>query len=159
MSIYFYFLLLQKLLFTLITIQMFLIRPLRCFLVILLVSFSGFSCINDHEIPVKVPAKIKTVEMIFAFPSTFKLQFEDLGNIPVTEYGILLSKGISGFLTPVPTFADEVFIFTSPVDLSVKSQVYVTSTSYADVNYRAYAKLEDGTIVYGEVLKYRFQPG
>lgn len=124
----------------------------------LFLSLLVFSCTKDHELPVKIPAKIKTLEFIHGVPtSTFKVQFVDLGNIPITEYGIAMSKGLSGQLEPNPTVANEVLVFSAPpVDLNIKTQTY--SQNIADVNYRAYARLSDGTVVYGDIIKYRFQP-
>lgn len=133
-------------------------RLLLKFSAILFLSILVFSCAKDHEIPVNMPAKIKTLEFIHGVPtSTFKVQFEDLGNIPIVEYGIAMSKGISGQLEPIPTVANEVLIFTAtPIDLNIKMQTY--SQNFADVNYRAYARLNNGTVVYGAIIKYRFQP-
>lgn len=123
---------------------------------LLFVTLFAASC-TDHEVPVMTPAKIKTLTLFHGNSSTFRVQFEDLGNIPITEYGVAMSTGVSGFLKNTPTLEDEVLVFTSPIDLNIKSQVL--NRLFADANYRAYAKLNNGTIVYGEVLKFRFEPG
>jgi hypothetical protein len=125
-------------------------------LAMLFVTLFAASC-TDHEVPVLTPAKIKTLELHHGLPTTFFVQFEDLGNIPITEYGIAMSTGVSGFLVNKPTVDDEILPFPAAINLDVKSHKY--NVLFADANYRAYAKLSNGTVVYGEVLKFRFQPG
>ena len=137
------------------TITSFAKMPLRIMVVVSMILLAT-SCV-DHEVPSQVAAKIKTLPLAHSFTPTFYVQFEDLGNIPIAEYGIAMSTGISGQLVSVPTVADEIFKFTqSPTDLNVKTEIY--PKLFADANYRAYAKLSDGSVVYGEVLKFRFQP-
>ena len=114
------------------------------------------SC-TDHEVPDLIPAKIKTLPLKHGTSSTFYVQFEDLGNIPITEYGIVMSTGIAGHLVSMPTVDDEVLIFTDEKNLDIRSYLY--NTLFPDANYRAFAKLSNGTVVYGELLKFRFQPG
>ena len=124
--------------------------------VMMFVTLFAASC-TDHEVPVMTPASITTLTLFHGNSSTFRVQFSNLGNIPITEYGVVMSTGVSGFLRNTPTIDDEVLVFTSPIDLNIKSQVL--NRLFADANYRAYAKLNNGTIVYGEVLKFRFEPG
>ena len=90
----------------------------RVFALLALMLFAA-SC-TDHEVPEPqlVPAKIKTLPLKHGTPiATFYVQFEDLGNIPITEYGVVMSTGVSGYLVPLPTLADEVLIFTEAAEI------------------------------------------
>ncbi|MCE7066959.1 hypothetical protein [Dyadobacter sp. CY326] len=135
------------------------IIPFRVITMLALMLFVA-SC-TDHEVPEpeKVPAKIKTLPLKHGVPiATFYVQFEDLGNIPIVEYGVVMSTGVAGYLVALPTVADEVLIFSEPAN-NLDKKTQTQNKTFADANYRAYAKLSDGTVVYGELLKFRFEPG
>lgn len=91
---------------------------------------------------------------------TFRLTFESLGN--VKEYGIVYVPWIGEKSEKTPTYdgaTSVLFPFSEkagPAGVIQQQKHTFRFSDFNDVNYRAYAVLNDGTIVYGEILHIGF---
>ena len=120
---------------------------------------------SDSPQPSDGTTTLQTLEIKTAQPSqqvygldfTFRLQFDQLKPNDVTEYGIVYISHITasgetkcelGSAT-----AERVKFGTSPKEKGKPESVTKTLSfsAFNDVNYRAYAILADGTVLYGEV--------
>ncbi|MCF0050258.1 hypothetical protein LXM25_09330 [Dyadobacter sp. LJ53] len=128
----------------------------------------AFSC-QDHRDPDPEPiaedARIRTLEITnpgqVINDLNFRMSFEKVGNRPISEYGLLLSfKSInSDEFATVPTLGNEFssalkFDHAATVGEHVKLQKSVGFDDFKTLYYRAYAKLNDGKVVYGEAMEY-----
>jgi hypothetical protein len=115
--------------------------------------FANFSC-EDHVVPVR-EAQIKTEGNAYVQggPTLWELRlsFTELGNVPIIEYGVVTAT--SPIFTPSfnPTVADSKVIFPLPATLGLKTRIAIKPVAII-VYYRAYAILQNGTIVYGETF-------
>lgn len=128
----------------------------------------AFSC-QDHRDPDPEPvaedARIRTLEITnpgqVINDLNFRMSFEKVGNRPISEYGLLLSfKSVnSDEFAAVPTLGNEfssALKFDNPATAGehVKLQKSVGFDDFKTLYYRAYAKLNDGNVIYGEALEY-----
>jgi hypothetical protein len=112
--------------------------------------FANFSC-EDHVVPVR-EAQIKTESHVDLGTGVwdFKLSITDLGNVPITEYGIVyVTSALPAPLTP--TVSDTKIIFPLVTTLGLKTRPALRPVGI-QLYYRAYAILENGSIVYGETI-------
>jgi hypothetical protein len=136
---------------------------LSCLSMVSLFLFS-FSC-EDHVVPANpVPAQIKTLDVVRSLTATnLGVQFENLGNIPIAVYGIVYVPN-SLIATPDINGAPSLILpIASPADLDPKFRTGPTlnfgpGVSSITFSYRAYALLNNGTVVYGEVKNVAFTP-
>ncbi|ODS87359.1 MAG: hypothetical protein ABS46_00285 [Cytophagaceae bacterium SCN 52-12] len=121
---------------------------------LLLLTF--VSC-TDHQVPAPVNPHIEIDTDWDGDEADINLKviFHQLGNKPIRSYGLVMVKGgIDDDLTP--TFNDTVIPFQSPPAAGLNVQVYPFQNLFPpnivdDIGlfFKAYAELEDGTIVYG----------
>ncbi|MEO6285703.1 MAG: hypothetical protein ABIN80_11625 [Dyadobacter sp.] len=110
--------------------------------------FANFSC-QDHVVPQK-EAQIKTESRADLGTGVwnYRLSITDLGNVPITEYGIVyVTSALPAPLTP--TVSDTKIIFPLITTLGLKTRPGLKPVG-ANIFYRAYAILENGSVVYGE---------
>ena len=126
----------------------------------------AFSC-QDHRDPEPLAedARLRTLEITnpgqIINDLNFRMSFEKLGARPITEYGVLLSFKAtnSGEFSATPTLGNE---FSSPLKFDgaasvgehIKLQKSIGFDDFKTLYYRAYAKLGNGNIIYGETLEY-----
>lgn len=88
--------------------------------------------------------------------SGYQIQVDEVGDKPVTEYGIVYTaypRGLGGHNFQ-PTIADNKIEFTSPIAAGVNTFTGTIRNSGATFYYyRAYA-IVDGSPVYGTYLSY-----
>jgi hypothetical protein len=127
-----------------------------------------FSCM-DHFVPETSP-EIETLAFEFipvrvsadeGQPLKWNLKFKSLGTAGIKEYGIVyLAAGedhLISNMTPALSNTDAKLIkFTDTAVADVKLQKTASIGSFSWVNYRAYAKLNNDDVVYGEVIKFAF---
>ncbi|WP_439582883.1 hypothetical protein [Dyadobacter bucti] len=138
------------------------------FLAFLSLVFASFSC-QDHEVP-EVPEQPATVQINTLNISgnvndgfSYSVQFSSLGSIPIVEYGIVTFAGEPGDVK-VPTIEildqldDRKYAFTGagymPPSLAAKTITRAYDGPTGDpvrLFYRAYAILNNSTVVYGEL--------
>lgn len=86
----------------------------------------------------------------------FKVQFEKAGE--VVEYGIVYKAWITDESDKTPILdgsgTTKIVFGTTPPGAGVTDsrELSISFSNFNDVNYRAYAKLSDGSVVYGDVL-------
>ena len=111
----------------------------------------------DHVLD---PLVIKTLP--FTTGLTFKVEATSLGDKPVTEYGIVNTSYLRASPTPHnmdPTVADRKIVFPTSIGLGINQHVIPSSTFFSGQTffyYRAYAILDDGSVIYGNRLAYTF---
>ncbi|MCF2506821.1 hypothetical protein L0663_25745 [Dyadobacter sp. CY107] len=128
----------------------------------------AFSC-QDHRDPDPEPiaedARVRTLEITnpgqVINDLNFRLYIETLGTEPITEYGILLSfkSTNSDEFAKVPTLGNK---FSSPLKFEygatagehIHLQESVGFDDFETLYYRAYAKTENGKVVYGDPMEY-----
>ena len=123
-----------------------------------LILFS-YSC-QDHQLPGEPPL-LSTHKLFYdsihgKCSFTTELEVLNIGTIPVTEYGVVYNAALSGGTGPNrenPTIEDyPKIIYDMPFSTGIKSKVgpqICTNSNY----YRAYAILNNGTVVYGQTLR------
>jgi hypothetical protein len=98
-----------------------------------------------------VAPKIKTLQIINGSTGLdFRILIEELGNVPVTEYGVVW-KVQKDNQQVTPTVNDSKTVFPMPFTLGQHSKLEFnvqTQQPYVFMFYRAYAILENGTVVY-----------
>lgn len=128
----------------------------------------AFSC-QDHYVPEEpeepVAAKVVTLE-IQNLPEMghyrYRVAFETLGNVPITEYGTLVTfkKSLNdNDYNPVPVvgnFDKKILFQAKPIvgEVSIDLDLADEIAAYYEKYYRAYAVLANGSVVYGEVRNY-----
>jgi hypothetical protein len=126
----------------------------------------AFSC-QDHRDPEPMAedARLKTLEITnpgqIINDLNFRMSFEKLGTRPISEYGLLLSfkSSNSDEFSAIPTLADA---YSSPLKFDqaasvgehTKLQKSVGFDDFKTLYYRAYAKLANGSVIYGETMEY-----
>jgi hypothetical protein len=105
-----------------------------------------------------VTPKIKTLEIVGgevvngAEGLNFRILVEELGNRTVTEYGMVW-KVQKDNQQITPTINDSKTVFSMPFTIGEHSKLEFNIQNqkpYVDLFYRAYAILENGTVVYGD---------
>jgi hypothetical protein len=109
-------------------------------------------------------AKVSTVALSFTSSTTvygsdlvFKIKLEGTGqgDKAIVEYGIVYTAWIANLSnkTPVKETGTIVLFSDTPVAGKImEKKVTLTYQQFNDANYRAFAKLKDGTYIYGEVM-------
>ena len=109
-------------------------------------------------------AKISTIELkalrsatVYGADITFKVKFEDTGNgnKAVDQYGILFKAWISDLNNKIPTNGNAAIVLfhdTPAAGSVIEKEVTLTFEQFNDANYRAFARLKDGTYIYGAVM-------
>ncbi|GGC37739.1 hypothetical protein GCM10011386_32320 [Parapedobacter defluvii] len=98
----------------------------------------------------------RTTTAVYGMEYTFRLKFEKISS--VKEYGIIFIPWISEKSGTTPTVGGKDAILIPFTDKPGKagtvlsSQVTFPFSYFNDANYRAYAVLTDGTVIYGEIL-------
>jgi hypothetical protein len=117
------------------------------------------SC-TDHNIPEKPDLETLVYGANCKFSFTYKLKVLRVGDFPVTEYGIVWKQGYAPDYRPgVPPSdppvveTDTKAVFDLPLTLGEKTKL-AGGICAPLVYYRAYAILQDGTVVYGNLLAY-----
>lgn len=119
----------------------------------------GFaSCLKDHDLEI-VPAVLVTLPFEVKNQSyIFSIQVDELGNRKIVEYGIVYTayyRGV-GDHNLFPTLQDSKLIFDSPPMPGLNQLLYQKDfiNGRAFIYYRSYAKMEDGTVLYGNRLTF-----
>jgi hypothetical protein len=146
---------------------------LSFFLILLSIFLGSFSC-QDHVVPdpqittlpitkTQPPARLSGVVEYYY---NFNLIFPELGNAVVEEYGVVYSyKGSpQGTVNATPTIGGTdclTRIFTYPAIPAVNQQysAFKSLPYFYIIYYRAYAKLQGGGIIYGEILDEEMDQG
>ncbi|SKB85958.1 hypothetical protein [Dyadobacter psychrophilus] len=116
----------------------------------------SYSC-QDHEIP-GVPPSLVTLEVspgAIRCEIAFNLNVVDTGNMPVTEFGVVIAGfGFLGQASDTPTVGTHTkLVFDPPFSTgNKKKNSGVCSNQFS---YRAYAILNNGTVIYGNLLSYQ----
>ncbi|WP_090381740.1 hypothetical protein [Dyadobacter sp. SG02] len=97
------------------------------------------------------------------FKMQFKVQVDTLGDLPVTEYGILYLSFFraSNDTDYTPRIEHGAKMpFDQPIVLGINNYVYTGNAFQGKYffYYRAYALLSDGSVAYGDIKSYTFQP-
>lgn len=113
------------------------------------------------------PTSISTLELeykatpgISGMDYTFRVKFDQIGE--VAEYGIVFVPWIADKADKVPTIGGSTSVpvkfseKAGPVGTVHKHEQSFRFSYFNDANYRAYAVLKDGTVVYGETLHIGF---
>ena len=120
----------------------------------------SYSC-QDHQVPGEPPL-LSTHELFYDSSHgkcsfTTELEVLNIGTVPVTEYGIVYNSALGGGSGPGhdnPTIENyPKIVFDMPFSTGVKTEVgpqICTNSNY----YRAYAILSNGTVVYGQTLRF-----
>lgn len=129
-------------------------------LVCLSLFLFSYSC-QDHQLPGEAPL-LSTHDLFYdsghgKCSFTTELEVLNIGTIPVTEYGIVYNAALGGGSGPNydnPTIEDyPKIVFDMPFSTGIKTKVgpqICTNSNY----YRAYAILNNGTVVYGQTLRF-----
>ncbi|WP_138475900.1 hypothetical protein [Dyadobacter bucti] len=141
---------------------------LASFLAFLSLVFASFSC-QDHEVPEQPQqpelATIKTVSAVYGGATnifSYTVQFENLGNVPIIEYGIVSYAGETdeSHVPDVPAapyvfpFYERQYAFAMPATLNAATIARAydqKSNTPTRLFYRAYAIHSNNAVVYGEV--------
>lgn len=132
-------------------------RRVSIFGIILMSLFLfSYSC-QDHQIP-GVPPSLVTLQVspgAVRCEVAFNFNLVDTGNIPITEFGVVVAgSGFSGQASDTPTVGTHTkVIFDPPFTTGVKNKNSKVCTN--NISFRAYAILNNGTIVYGDRLIYQ----
>lgn len=137
-------------------------------LVFLLISI--VSC-SDHPLPERDP--IIVTQYFMEIPTRvaegrdryleWALNFDDLGTVGITEYGIVYSSTDgSSDVSDTPSITDSLssrslssgtIPFSAPIEVDVILTEAHGIPSFSSIYYRAYAKLVGGRVIYGEVFE------
>lgn len=125
-------------------------------IVFLSILLSGFSC-QDHQTPQKQPV-LATLEVspgAVRCEIAFNLDVTDIGNMPVTEYGVVIAGlGFSGQPTDTPAVGTHTkLIFDPPFSPGPKKKNSGVCSNH--FSYRAYVLLSNGEVVYGNLLRFQ----
>ncbi|WAC09897.1 hypothetical protein [Dyadobacter pollutisoli] len=126
-------------------------------LVVLSLFLFSYSC-QDHVVP-GVPPQLKTLPFSGGQNAkcslTYTVEVTDVGTIPVKEYGVVFSAVNDGRTFVVnPTVADNIRVIVAlPFVAGPKSNAGPQICTNR-INYRAYAILQDDSVVYGNTLNY-----
>jgi hypothetical protein len=134
----------------------------------MLLAFCFLLCLNacslqDHVVPRKIKLSTPDFEYTTDFKMRFKVQVDSLGDLPVTEYGILhlsffRASGDTDYTPRIEHGAK--MQFDQPIALGINNFVY-TGNAFAGkyfFYYRAYALLSDGSAAYGDIKSFTLTP-
>ena len=125
---------------------------------VLFVLFAVSACsLQDHNIPT-LPISIKTLPIEFDSGTWFNVQVDNLGDKAVKEYGAVYTsyyKGV-GNHNYQPTIANARVKFSTPIALGKNQQKFNGDFIFGQTffYYRAYAILEDDSVVYGDMISF-----
>ncbi len=109
-------------------------------------------------------AKVSTVALSFTSSTivygsdlVFKIKMEGTGqgDKAIAEYGIVFKAWVTDLSDKTPvkeTGTIVLFSDTPAAGKTLEKKVTLTYQQFNDANYRAFAKLKDGTYIYGEVM-------
>ena len=125
-------------------------RSLSFVAILLATLFLNFSC-EDH-----VVQKLPVFETVNYQPNchalfTYRLKITDVGNVPVKEFGVVYSTS-TNTQEPIPGINFTV-PFESPFLLGDRDQ-NAPGQCVPDTYYRAYAILENNTILYANTIHF-----
>lgn len=126
-------------------------------IIIISALFMASSC-TDHVTP-HSELSIKTLPFEHVNSTTiFKIQVDDQGERPVKEYGIVYTayyRG-TGNHNLDPTIDDNKITFNTALMLGINQFTYTKDfiNGRTFFYYRAYAILEDGSVVYGNRISF-----
>ncbi|SDD55636.1 hypothetical protein SAMN04487996_101309 [Dyadobacter soli] len=124
--------------------------PLRSTLFLVVMLFA-FAC-TDHSMPSPPTLETLTTTMNCHDLFTYRLNVVESGTMPVVEYGIVYSA--SNPLNPTPTVESNTkVIFTDTFTDGQKTKVGNPDCA-SQTYYRAYAILDGGTVVYGNIIHF-----
>ncbi|WP_353717301.1 hypothetical protein [Dyadobacter sp. 676] len=137
---------------------------LRTFFALCLLVVGLHACtMQDHVAPRKIKLSTPEFEYTDDFKMRFKIQVDSLGDLPVTEYGILhlsffRAQNDTDYTPRIEHGAR--MQFDQPVALGVNSYVYTGNAFQGKYFffYRAYALLSDGSVSYGDIKSFTFGP-
>ncbi|MBX3257444.1 MAG: hypothetical protein KF862_25185 [Chitinophagaceae bacterium] len=107
--------------------------------------------------------KISTIELasavsatVYGSEITFKVKFDELAgeDKAVDQYGILFIAWISSVSDKTPVNGNSAIILFNGAPAKgtvIEKKETLTYAQFNDANYRAFARLKDGTYIYGEV--------
>lgn len=127
-----------------------------CGILFLSLFLFSYSC-EDHQVP-GVPPVLVTLSVSpgpIRCEVAFNLNVVDTGNIPVTEFGMVIAGvGFKGPASDIPTIESNTkLVFDPPFTTGTKKKNSgVCSNNMA---YRTYAILNTGKVVYGNLLLYQ----
>ncbi|WP_342088749.1 hypothetical protein [Dyadobacter sp. OTU695] len=125
-------------------------------LMLVMTLFSG--CTKDHQIPVS-EIEIRTLPFSLATQSTvFRMEAVQLGDQPVVEHGVVYTayfRGV-GNHNQLPTVSDNKVAFDTKLSLGANEYTYAKDiiAGRTFFYYRAYAILDDHSVVYANKLSY-----
>jgi len=129
---------------------------LNVLLILVMTLLSG--CTKDHQIPVS-QIEIKTLPFSLATLSTvFRMEAVRLGDKPVVEHGVVYTayfRGV-GNHNQQPTVGDNKVAFDTKLSVGTNEYVYAKDiiAGRTFFYYRAYAILDDNSVVYANKLSY-----
>lgn len=120
--------------------------------VIFLVTILLASACTDHNMPGPPQLETLVTEMNCHASFTFKLNVVESGNMHVVEYGIVYSG--TAPINPTPTVdINTKTIFSGAFTDGSKTQLG-NALCVPETYYRAYAILDGGTVVYGNIIHF-----
>ena len=135
---------------------------LRIFLALCLLVCLNACSMQDHVIPKQVKLSTPAFEFTDDFKMRFKVQVDSLGDLPVTEYGILhlsffRAENDTDYTPRIEHGAK--MQFDQPIELGINNFVYAGNAFQGKYffYYRAYALLSDGSVAYGDIKSYTFE--
>lgn len=113
------------------------------------------SC-TDHAIPsLKSPVINTGILLTTNQPDpvdvNFYVNFSDLGEIGISEYGIIYGNSIPDAELNVGNSAVKYVVFIAKPSLGDLTQMKVLPKLVDPFHYKAYAKLSDGSVIYGKL--------
>jgi hypothetical protein len=118
-------------------------------------AFISASCTDHGAEPLRSPAittnQLLTTNQPDPVEVYFHLEFTDLGEIGVSEYGIIYGNGIADADLNVGNSAVGYVIFTGAPTIGDVEQMKVLPKLVEPFHYKAYAKLSDGSVIYGQL--------
>lgn len=126
--------------------------------------FSLNACsLQDHVVnPRKIKISTPAFEYTDDFKMRFKVQVDSLGDLPVTEYGVLhlsffRASGDTDYTPRIEHGAK--MQFGKPIALGINDYIYMGDAFAGKYffYYRAYALLSDGSVAYGDIKSYTFE--
>lgn len=137
-------------------------RDLRTFLALCFLVCLNACSLQDHVVPKKIKLSTPAFEFTDDFKMRFKVQVDSLGDLPVTEYGIL---HLSFFRAETDTdYTPRIehgakMQFDQPITLGINNFIYTGNAFQGKYFffYRAFALLSDGSVAYGDIKSYTFE--
>lgn len=135
-------------------------------LLISLLTLGATSC-ADHQTPNPELPQINTLPLIFSDDEEKggvfeRVEFTSIGNQPIVEYGLLMKTSTQkNGIVPTLTDNQQVDVFSQIPIVGVRSTstlfkflpIYNDGKTSYSLYYRAYVKLANGTVIYGNTLE------